>query len=519
MRDTYFSSLLCQWALPSSLILTIAAYCVYNAWFHPLARYPGPFFAKFTILRGTYHAWKGDVHLDTLRCHRTYGPVFRYAPDRLVFSSPDAIRDIYSVGSNVTKDPTYAALGHDKLNLVTLVDKSEHSKRRRLVAGSFSLANIKKFEPSILVYVERFITALSPSGLTVEYPERWGPAVDISDWCSYLTFDTMTDFVFGLKYDLLRDQRWRHVVHDIEVTNVRLYVLMHLRMLYLGRLDKWLFPAATRGAQGFLGFVNRLLADYPRRGETKHVDAFKHFTGDKNGSPAMIPKQVYSEAVMFVTAAQDTTSISLRAILFYLSRNPHAYTKLALEIRTAFAIDEPVTMDDKLKSCVYLNACIMESMRLSPAITGATMFRHTSRGGQTVDGEHIPAGYNVSAGIYTVHHNEDIFPHPFEFMPERWILDENTTQEQLDLRLKMWVPFSVGARACIGKAFTQTLFSITVASVMRKYDFRVADGPEGASGGGHPCGGMGRTNPGEYQLWDYIVSTGEGPVLQFKRCG
>ncbi|KAL4864887.1 cytochrome P450 [Aspergillus spectabilis] len=497
----------------------LAVYCIHNAYFHPLSKYPGPLLAKFTVLRGTYHAWKGDVHLDTWRCHQIYGSVFRYAPDKLVFSSPGAIRDIYSVSSNVTKDPTYAALGKDRLNLVTLVDRKEHSKRRRLVSSSFSFANVKKFEPSMLVYVGRFIAALS-SGLQPEpLGGSWGPAIDVSDWCSYLTFDVMTEFVFGVKYDLLQDPRWRHVVHDIEVTNVRLYVLMHLRLLYLGRLDKRLFPAATRGARGFLHFINQLLTDYPHRENHSHADAFTNFTGakDKDNKSLMNPKQIYSEAVVFVTAAQDTTSISLRAILFYLSRNPDAYEKLAQEIGTTYPAYDVIRADDKLKKYVYLDACIMESMRMSPAITGATMFRHVSPGGQTVDGEHIPAGYSVSAGIYTVHHNEDLFPRPFEFIPERWIVDEHTTQEQLDMRLKMWVPFSTGARACIGKTFAQTLLSITVASVVQAYDFRIAEGPGGMKGSGHPFGEPGRTNPSEYQLRDYIVSTGEGPVLQFKR--
>ena len=51
----------------------VLAVVVYNAYFHPYARYPGPFWARVSPLYALLHAYRGDLHLDVTRCHIEYG--------------------------------------------------------------------------------------------------------------------------------------------------------------------------------------------------------------------------------------------------------------------------------------------------------------------------------------------------------------------------------------------------------------------------------------------------------------
>jgi hypothetical protein len=50
-------------AVPAALLYIIVL-AVYRLWFHPLAKYPGPFLARITDAHQLYHAWKGDRHLE-----------------------------------------------------------------------------------------------------------------------------------------------------------------------------------------------------------------------------------------------------------------------------------------------------------------------------------------------------------------------------------------------------------------------------------------------------------------------
>lgn len=51
----------------------VLALIIYNAQFHPYARYPGPFWARVSPLYALLHAYRGDLHLDVTRCHTVYG--------------------------------------------------------------------------------------------------------------------------------------------------------------------------------------------------------------------------------------------------------------------------------------------------------------------------------------------------------------------------------------------------------------------------------------------------------------
>jgi hypothetical protein len=68
--------------------LTIAyifSKCIYNRYFHPLAKFPGPFLASITEF---YHIYLylnvAAEHVVDEELHRRYGPVVRKAPNFLI---------------------------------------------------------------------------------------------------------------------------------------------------------------------------------------------------------------------------------------------------------------------------------------------------------------------------------------------------------------------------------------------------------------------------------------------------
>lgn len=73
-----------------------------------------------------------------------------------------------------------------------------------------------------------------------------------------------------------------------------------------------------------------------------------------------------------------------------------------------------------------------------------------------VDGHVIPPDTEVGVNIYTMHHNAQYFPEPYNYRPERWLNEEVPPSDHAKVQKKLmhdaFTPFSIGSSGCGGKA-------------------------------------------------------------------
>lgn len=196
------------------------------------------------------------------------------------------------------------------------------------------------------------------------------------------------------------------------------------------------------------------------------------------------------------------------------------YSELAHEIRSTFGSAAEIQGGSKLTGCKYLRAAIDEALRMTPPV-GGTLWRELSDAQKDsepfiVDGHVIPPGTLVGVSTYCLHHNEKYFPEPFEFRPERWLVEDEAA---LRLMNSAFCPFSVGARACAGKAMAYLEMSLVVARTLHKFDFDVAPGELGKVGAGMAGRTDGRGRTEEFQLYDIFAAMHDGPNLVFRPRG
>lgn len=79
---------------PAQLAGYLVSHICYNVFFHPLRKFPGPFWMGASRISYCYRLMTGRLPFDVLELHRRYGEVVRIGPDELVFANAQAWKDI-----------------------------------------------------------------------------------------------------------------------------------------------------------------------------------------------------------------------------------------------------------------------------------------------------------------------------------------------------------------------------------------------------------------------------------------
>ncbi|KDN64424.1 hypothetical protein CSUB01_10421 [Colletotrichum sublineola] len=498
--------------------LAAVALCIHRLYFHPYSKYPGPLLAKLTSWYSVYHTYIGDLHVDIWRCHEKYGDVVRYGPNRLLINTEAGLK-----GNQFGIVANRKAKSYHRVSLVkgveatqSVVDKTKHGKLRRILNQGLSDSHIRTIDAHLKELACLLVSSLGSTKDRFdpdadEPSDGWTCAKNMAHWCDYFTFDVMSQLVFGRSYHLLEspDNHW--IADAILGQMRRVSFLMQLPELEDMRLHNVLFPNARKKALKFSLKSREMMEKREEASDGVANDLFsKLFAAkDPETGESLSRQQLWAESNLLIIAGSDTSSTAMAALFFYLARYPDAYEKVTKEVRSTFRSAKEVSQGPKLSSCTYLRACIIEAARLSPPAAGA-MWREVQDGGLQVDDLHIPAGYDVGTGIYSINHNSEYYPRPFTFWPERWI-PEVVGEEAVSKAKSAYGTFSFGPRNCVGKGLAMIEISLAMAAVISELDFRRDDTGLGTIGEGRGV------LKDEYQIFWAFTSIKDGPCIQFRR--
>ncbi|KAK3321254.1 putative cytochrome P450 [Cercophora scortea] len=467
------------WPALATLLVTIVVgtgiqKLVYNLYFHPLSKYPGPKLAACSNVPFSFWFLGGRQPYKLLELHGKYGHVVRVAPNELSFNSAQSFRDIYGfrpghktfIKSEFYDGGSFASRGVH--SIVSERDPVAHGQMRRLLAHAFSNSSLKEQEELVAKSVDRFIKL-------VKAKTDGGQIFDIAKGFERMAFDIIGDLGFGQTFDALdtdEDHPWIGTM---------------LGALTKGALaDSFKrFPAVAR----LLGVVLRrqiaLLVEDTRRNEDMAIELVSKRIAQSSNRKDFMTRilehrkqdrvqvsdlQIAAHASDMVLAGSETTSTALSCATYHLLTSRSVMAKLQSEVRGAFSSYEAIS-DASTSELPYLQAVCQEAMRVyAPLPLGLP--RVVPEGGDVVDGCFLPQGIIVSTNPVAASLDPANFGDPFAFKPERW-LDTALVPgvDQLDASQ----PFILGARGCLGKSLAWTEMRTTLAKLVWAFDLELAD--------------------------------------------
>ncbi|KAL3862149.1 hypothetical protein ACJMK2_008137 [Sinanodonta woodiana] len=186
---------------------------------------------------------------------------------------------------------------------------------------------------------------------------------------------------------------------------------------------------------------------------------------DETGD-GLTPLEIRNETDTFMFGGHDTTSSAMSWILYSLAEHMDVQNKVRIELDSVLEgrQSDDLLWDD-LPLLEYMGMVIKEAMRQHCPVP---VFARQLKTDDQIDGHILPAGTTVVIDLYMLHHNEEVWERPMEFIPERFSKENASKIDPFQ-----FIPFSAGHRNCIGQKFGMNEMKVILSKLVHRYKFEL----------------------------------------------
>jgi len=369
-------------------------------------------------------------------CRERYGDTFtlrlRHLGTWVVLSDPEDVKRVFSTDTddlgvgvpNLALQPVLGA------HSVMLSEEPRHMAQRRLMLPRFHGDRMREDATMMTELARREVRAWP-----VGEPFRLWPRMQA------LTQEVVMRAVFG--DDEGRLDRLRGLLTNLTETindDDRLWKLALFGPEWLERSPEW--------RRAMDPVEEEVLAEARRRraeGENGRKDAVSILVEAHHEDGSLLgEKELRDELLTLLT--DGPTSSSLAWVFERLLRHPEKLRRLQDELGAGEGEE-------------YLDAVIKETLRLRPPVS--VVVRRLLKPA-TLGGYDLPGGTLIAPCVHLVHHREDVYESPGEFIPERFL-----TQRAA---VPTWIPFGGGARRCLAASYAEQEMKRVLRTVLEEVE-------------------------------------------------
>ena len=379
-----------------------------------------------------------------LRLIRRYGPIMTMPILSLgnvaIVSDPELVKQVFTAPADVLLGgegvgPAAAIYGSGSM---FVQEEPEHLRRRNLQTPPLHGAALSSYVP----IMENSARAAMHSW-PVDRPFEMLKAARA------LTLDVIVKVIFGVD-DPAEVRRLGRPFERLLNLGVSEQLTVRYALRHTGALRVW--PRRARANKEIDDVVMPLIArrrNDPHLSEQLDILALLMCARGDDGE-ALSDSEIRDDLITLILAGHETTATTLAWIFDLLLHHPDALRRVEAE---ALSGEEAFTA-----------AVINETLRVRPP---APFTARVAAQPFPIGGYRVEAGTRIVVHIIAINRNPDIYEHPNEFRPERFLGTRPETYA--------WVPFGGGIKRCLGAAFTMRELITVLHVLLREGEFSAVD--------------------------------------------
>ncbi|KAI0346597.1 cytochrome P450 [Trametopsis cervina] len=194
-----------------------------------------------------------------------------------------------------------------------------------------------------------------------------------------------------------------------------------------------------------------------------------------SGFAKLTDMEVISNIFIFLIAGHETTAHTLAFAFILLALYPEEQKKLNEQCKSVLG-DDDIPKYENMNAYTYAMAVFFETLRLFPPATAVpkvasedSVLYTTNAAGEKVPVV-VPKGADLLFHLPGLHQNPKYWENPTEFQPSRFM--------KPDWPRDAFMPFSGGARSCIGRRFSEVEAVAVLTLYSLKYEIEVKVEPQ-----------------------------------------
>ncbi len=318
-------------------------------------------------------------------------------------------------------------------------------KQRRLIQPGFHKEKIKNLVSIINNTIREQVDKIE----TDTY-------VDLYPIMHELAFEVVAKSLFNYSAEKKTLRRLQVIIEQLQQFIVKEIRQPHKKLWYVLKGDIRYHMKLVKESRDIINAV----IENRKQSKESHDDLLEMLLNAKyEDGLSMTNNQLIDEILILFVAGHETTANALTFTLKLLAQNQDTLKKIQAEVDIVESTNSSLL--DTILKLKFTRSCIDESLRLYPPawITDRVAVKDNQLGDYF-----LKKGTIIGISIYELHRSVSYWKNPDDFIPERFIEDNQRHKSGY------YLPFGAGPRLCIGNDFAIYEMILVINEIIKRFD-------------------------------------------------